>query len=158
VPSYEPDVVRGSPERSEASAVAELLVTFQLSPSRLYLEERSQNTLQNVTFNQAVLERLAPRRLGVVCHSYAARRSWVTARTFLREIEVLVFPFDVVVPDDHGTMNEISETTWSTSHLGRSLVYGEYQRIGLYSGRDILLDHETASLKQEVDVALARVA
>jgi uncharacterized SAM-binding protein YcdF (DUF218 family) len=78
--------------RSESSLIAsEILENSDEIPSdNLILEEDSQNTLQNVLFGLPILHKLSPKSLGIICHSYAARRSLLTLQTYFPNVPIYV--------------------------------------------------------------------
>lgn len=128
-------IAGGVPNRlgtSTCAAIASRLIELGVPEGAIITEGRSQNTLQDAQFakRRLRLARISFGRIIFACKAPHSRRCFLTLRK--------VFPDSILFPflhqySYHG--QTITAQNWRKNKLSRKVVWGEYQRILLYSGR-----------------------
>lgn len=116
-------------------AIQKALVGFAVPEGVIILDERSRNTLEDAAFGREIFisKDVPHRRILFAAKAPHSGRCLKTLKKVFPDSELFPFVYDFVFRGETITEN-ISETWWQ-SDLGRSYVYGEYQRILLYSKR-----------------------
>ncbi len=115
---------------------------------RIYLEENSQNTLENVTKGIELFDFTGKNKVGFVFPSYASQRGYLTLRRFLPQKQIMQFSYDATFPD---SICPISAEKWHTFDAGRRRVWGEFLRIKQYGQRGDIAYEEIKDLIEAID-------
>lgn|GEM_PF-394598 len=117
-----------------------------------YTEDKSNNTLENVTEALKILDLPRFKSILYIAKSHASQRCYLTLRKFVPKTELLQTTFDRIYP---GTNTKLSRDTWHTFNYGRSRVWGEFLRIKTYGERgDICLSKDTVDIIREIEEGL----
>ncbi|MCH5585425.1 YdcF family protein [Shimazuella sp. AN120528] len=113
-------------DRPEAHVIREKLLELGVSDKVILIEDRSTDTLENITFAKALFDFSSIQTLGFVCKSYGAGRQWRTLQKQLpANLSYIPYPFDTSPWENR----RISRFNWMHTPEGKSYVYGEYLRI-----------------------------
>jgi hypothetical protein len=122
----------------------------------IYLEENSQNTLENVINSLKILDFSNVDKIGFIYPSHAARRGYLTLRKFLPNAQIFQYTYDAHYPGDE---YPISKDNWHIFDLGKKRVWGEFLRIKEYGQRgDIAYHEEIDNLIKQIDLNLKKTA
>jgi len=110
------------------------LIRLGVPQEMIVTDVRSQNTLQDAQFARAFFtdksRKIIHRRIIFACKAPHSGRCLLTMRKVFPESEL----FSLAYPFSFQGQN-IQASDWQETELGRSVVWGEYQRILLYSAR-----------------------
>lgn len=116
---------------------------------KFYLEDKSNNTLENVTEALKVLDIRRYKSILYIAKSHASKRCYLTLRKFTQNTKLLRKTFNRLYPN---TNTELSRDAWHTFGFGKSRVWGEFLRIKTYGERgDIFYDQKTANLIKKIE-------
>lgn len=104
------------------------LVARGVDPVQLVVQDRSDNTLEDVSLSLRVIGH--PKTLTFAAKSHHSGRCARTLRRFLAKSNLHCHAYDAIA---EGV--EVNASTWHEHPVSRGYVMGEYQRILLYSGR-----------------------
>ena len=115
-----------------ARGMRQELLALGVPPGRMAIQDRSQNTLEDVAFSLDLLGTgdAAPKRLVYAAKPHHSGRCFLTLRRFLPDSELLYHP----LPSATGGV-AIDVATWHDDRESRARVYAEYLRIIEYSAR-----------------------
>lgn len=115
--------------------IREALVHFGVPQEAIIVDDRSRNTLEDALFGRDIfVEKHIPhQRILFAAKAPHSGRCLKTLRKIFPESELFPFIYDFMYGDRLIT-EKVSEAWWKEP-FGRSYVYGEYQRILLYSSR-----------------------
>lgn len=113
-------------------AVRNGLIACGVPNSAIIVEDRSDNTLENVVFGKAALERAGvnAQSIRLFCKAHHAGRAWRTPSRWFAEVTLSCSTFDATVDGV-----AISANDWLTHESSRRRVYGEFQRMLKYAER-----------------------
>jgi len=121
-----------------------------------YSEDKSNNTLENVTEALKILDLSNFKSILFIAKSHASQRCYLTLRRFAPNTKLLQKTFDRLYP---GTNTELSHDTWHTFEYGRSRVWGEFLRIKKYGERgDIYYNNDISELVKHIELELAETS
>jgi hypothetical protein len=116
---------------------------------RFYSENKSSNTLENVTEALKVLDFRNYKKVMYVFKSHDSQRGYLTLRKFLPDAKLIQRTFSAQYPSTEKILNS---ETWHTYDFGRTRVWGEFLRIKTYGERgDIAYDQETKNLVNQIE-------
>lgn len=117
---------------AESDALQQRLVHLaDLGNRQVFIERKSQNTLENVTFAADYIRSLRPETLVYLSQSFALGRSAMTIRAVLPEIAVI----GSLGMDRYVDGELLTSATWTQSAKLRQVVWGEFLRIVTYSAQ-----------------------
>lgn len=124
--------------KPEAELLLELLSPQNFPSVQFFTENRSHNTLENVTEAMRVYDFRDVKKLWFIFKSHAAGRGYLTLRRFLPDAVLLQRTLDFQY---EGVDLPLTRENWHTFPFGRERVWGEYLRIREYGQRgDIAFD------------------
>ncbi len=138
--------------KPESELVLNLINLSKFPNVKFYTENKSMNTLENVTEALKILDFKNYKKILYVFKRHDPRRAYLTLRKFLPDTKLIQKTFSPVYPD---TDRPLNERTWYTYNFGISRVWGEFLRIKKYGQRgDIAFDEETKKLVDKIDSLL----
>lgn len=114
----------------------------------VYLEENSQNTLENVIKGIELFNFTKKNKVGFIFPSFASQRGYLTLRRFLPQAQIIQFSYDAIYPD---SVCPISKEKWHTFDAGRRRVWGEFLRIKQYGQRGDIAYEEVKDLIEKIE-------
>ncbi len=134
--------------KPESSFVLERINKDKFPDVEFYSEDKSTNTLENVTESLKILDFNSYPKVLYMFKSHDSQRGYLTLRKFLPKSKLIQKTFSAIYP---GTDKILDATTWHTYEFGRERVWGEYLRIKKYGERgDIAYDEDTKSLVDKI--------
>lgn len=134
-------------ESSEAKMIYEKIQPL-LSPNvKVLLEERSQNTLENVKFGLNLLDRPVS-SLCFLTKNFHCGRSYFTLRHELKTSPIFQTSFEPYYPEIN---LQIKEESWFEHPLGRARIWGEFLRIKNYGKRDDISVPDSENLISQIE-------
>ncbi len=127
-------IVTGGPNKHtgivEGQFMYERLLEFGVSPENILVERSATNTLENVIFSALLMAQNPDwrkiRSVTAVVKNYHARRAFMTLHNHLPvDLELKVAPYT-------STQFPFTRDDWMHSEQGRSLVFGELDKIQKY--------------------------
>ena len=117
------------------------LLALGVSPAAIVVQDRSQNTLEDVAFSLTLIGTgtTAPDRLAFAAKPHHSGRCHLTLRRFFPDAELLFHP----LPATPGGV-AVDAATWHDDDAARARVYAEYLRIIAYSARGDIAAPEAA--------------
>jgi len=130
------DLLATAWEQAEADIFAKIAIQMGVPENRIIIENKSQNTGQNIKFTKSLLleQGINPQRIILVQKPYMERRSYATFKMIWPEPEVIV------------TSPRISFARYSTGEIAKNTVInimaGDLQRIKIYPERGFQIPQE----------------
>jgi len=114
--------------QNEAQSMAAMLVARGVPVEDIIIEDRSDNSLENVLFSREIIVSElgwdAVRKIDVVCKNYHSRRALMTLkRHFPDEVELFPVTYSIL---------NFDRENWADSEQGRKKVLGEWNKIPKY--------------------------
>lgn len=116
----------------QAHRIRATLLSLGIPAEAIVVEDRSDNTLENVRYGKAAIQlrNISGASVLFVCKSHHAGRAWRTlAHNFLRTA------LSCATYDATYAGVSVNEHNWYEHEVSRRRVYGEFQRIRLYAER-----------------------
>lgn len=136
-------------QKSEASLIyKELNLNKDYSHIRFFLEEKSQNTLENVTEGLKIFNFSDCKRICFISASHCARRSYLTLRKYFPQGELIQSTYNASYPED---VRKLSKDNWYTFDFGIRRIWGEFLRIKEYGRRGDIAYHDVIDLVDKID-------
>jgi uncharacterized SAM-binding protein YcdF (DUF218 family) len=137
-------------QKSEARLIYEKFSTKYFNPNTsIFLEENSQNTLENVKNGLSVLDFSHYERICFISPPHISMRGYLTLRKFLPKTDIFSLSYDIHYPRRQGI---ISKNTWYNFDMGIKRVWGKFLRIQQYGHRgDIDYNQKISSLVAEIN-------
>ena len=140
--------------KPECELVLEKIDKTKYPGVQFYTEDKSTNTLENLTEALKVLDFSSYDRVMFIFKKHDPRRAYLTLRRFLPKTKLIQKTF---APIYTGTDRSLDKDTWHTYDFGISRVWGEYLRIKKYGERgDIAYDEDTRSLVLQIENLIAQ--
>ena len=136
---------------TEADTLLNALELDQYKNLTVFVEQKSTNTLENVTETLKNPEFKNCKSLLFIFKSHAAGRGYLTLRKFFPSAEILQQTFDTKY---EGIEKEITRDNWHSFDFGRSRVWGEYLRIKKYGNRGDIEYNEVKDLVEKIEKEL----
>lgn len=118
-------------EAPESEMLYEIVKKDIPSTTKVLLETKSRNTLENLEFGLKLLEQM-PKSVCFIVKSFHSGRAYLTLRRFLPEAKIYQDSFDPTYPNRPGKM---TRDNWYLDEEYRARVWGEYLRIQAYGER-----------------------
>lgn len=135
-------------QKSEARLIYDEIAD-QFKNIDFYLEEKSQNTLDNVIESLKILNFSSYNKVCFVFPSHGTNRGYLTLKKFLPSAKITPASYDSYYPEDGCFM---AKDTWHHTEQGKQRIWGEFLRIQEYGNRgDIALDDRTKNLLAKID-------
>ncbi|WP_373475236.1 YdcF family protein [Sphingorhabdus sp.] len=131
-PNYSENLGDNRVSLAESEALYQSLAqSADVGDRNIFLERRSQNTLENVAFAANHIRSLVPKTMVYLSQSFAQGRSAMTLRAQLPEIvSVGSMGMDRTVEGEL-----LTSSTWTQSAILRDVIWGEFLRMVTYSVR-----------------------
>lgn len=131
-PNYSDSLGENNVAVAESDALHQFLVHLaDLRNRQVFIERRSQNTLENITFSADHIRSMGPKTVVFLSQAFALGRSAMTIRAVLPEIEVI----GSLGMDRYVEGELLTSATWTGSSRLRQIVWGEFLRIVTYAAR-----------------------
>lgn len=122
----------------QSHSIRAALVALGVPTTAVLVEDKSDNTHENVHFAKAILERekRIPNSILFVCKAHHSGRAWRTLAPAFPEAKLHCAAYDAVyesVP--------VGQANWPLHELSRRRVYGEFKRMQLYAARGEIASH-----------------
>jgi hypothetical protein len=131
----------------QSKMIYQMLQKFSHSDVEILLEEKSQNTFDNVQFGLSLIKTTI-HSLCFITKSFHCGRSYLTLRKVLPKTALFQYSYDPIYPREH---QKINAENWSSFHEGRARVWGEFLRIRKYGQRGDISIAEVEELISEIE-------
>lgn len=138
-------------QKSEARLIYEN-IPLHFKNLDFYLEEESQNTLDNVVNSLRLFDISYCKKICFVFPAHGGARGYLTLKKFFPNAEITHVPYNPWYPEDE---HSLAADMWHLSEKGRQRIWGEFLRIKEYSYRgDITLDERTECLLKKINAMI----
>lgn len=119
-------------DKSEARVIFEKLAFYGIPIGKMFLEEKSTNSKENIIFSNEIYDFSKVKSLTFISKNYAAGRQYRTLKKYLPEgIKIIPYSYNTYFDDE----TTFSRYDWMKHRKSRALVFGEYLRI-IYYGKN----------------------
>ena len=138
-------------QKSEARLIYEKISNQDHWETKFLLEEKSLNTLENVTEGLRTLDFSNYKKICFIFPAHGITRAYLTLRKFLPYTQLLPCPYNAWYPEEKAP---VTADNWHKTHPGTQRIWGEYLRIKQYGERGDIAYDEVSSLIQEIDMLI----
>lgn len=140
-------------EKTEARVIFEKLASQGVPVEKMFLEEKSKNSKENVLFAKEAYDFSKVKSLIFISKNYVAGRQYRTLKKHLsKDIKISSYTYNIYL-DDGSTFDRYD---WIEHEKSKSLVFGEYLRIAYYGQRGDIegLNYIDEGLKKHIELIL----
>ncbi|MDR7857855.1 YdcF family protein [Tissierella sp.] len=138
-------------DKAEARVIYEKLASLGVPEQKMFLEEKSKNSRENILFAKEIYDFSKVNSLIFISKNYAAGRQCRTLKKYLpKAIKISSYTYNTYF-DDGSTFNRHD---WMKHERSKSLVFGEYLRIVYYGKRGDIeeLNYIDQGLKEYIEL------
>ncbi len=135
--------------KSESEILLEKIDLSKFPEVQFFSENKSTNTLDNVTEALKVLDFRNYEKVLFIFKRHDSMRAYLSLKKFLPNTKILQQTFAGLYV---GTDRPLDENTWHTYEFGKTRVWGEFLRIKKYGRRgDIFYDEKIDEIIKQID-------
>lgn len=135
--------------KPESEILLEMLDKNKFPDVQFFSENKSTNTLENVTEALKVLDFRNYKKVLFIFKRHDSMRAYLTLKKFLPHAKIIQQTFAGMYI---GTNKQLDENTWHTYEFGITRVWGEFLRIKKYGQRgDIYYDEKVDEIVKQID-------
>ncbi len=136
-------------DKPESELLLEKMDVGKFPDVKFFSENKSTNTLENVTEALKVLDFSNYSKILFIFKRHDSMRGYLTLKKFIPQAKIIQQTFAGTYA---GTDRPLDENTWHTYEFGRTRVWGEFLRIKKYGQRgDIFYDEEIDKIVKQID-------